>query len=225
MKFRMSKISSEILNDITEKDILDNIWKDKIFIACFTNSMNDYFWENYAKGKKQGVCIEIDMEKFKYNKILSEKGIILGNKTDYSYDNENNEIEWIIYDISGLEVVYKDNPSLDYYYDENLICLYGGCVDINKDDFRYYNNQGYSKKSDEWGQENEYRIRCAVRPKGQETYIKGTRILYHRPDFEFLFIDLSNQEDAFKIIINKEFELLDEIQSFCKSKGINLEII
>ena len=230
MKFRMSKISSNNLNDGTEKETIDAIWKDKIFIMCFTNCMKEYFWENYAKGKKQGVCIEVDMGKFKYNKIVSKDGIVLEKKTDYLHEKTNDENDWIIHDISGLEVVYKDNPSKDCYYDKELITLYEGCNDVGnnkplQENFKYYNNQGYSKDRKKWDIENEYRIRCTIRPKGSETYTYKTNILYYRPNFEHLYIDLSKQETVFKIIINKEFECIEEIHEFCKNKGLKLEVI
>ena len=54
MKLQLSQINEHDLNDEMEIKTLNPFYRHKVYICCFTNSISEYFWENYTKASING---------------------------------------------------------------------------------------------------------------------------------------------------------------------------
>lgn len=232
-KFRLSSLS--IVNDPDEMIYLDNIWKKKVFIISFTNKIDDYFWDNYVKSTKEGVCISIrnkNLDNFTCydeNNNKFKSFIDNGNKSVVNHKSYDKNEDWEIYDISCLKVLYTDyiEEYRDYRYD--LIDIFSNCENLNKQEliseFSSIKAQGFIKSKKKWEQESEYRVRITVRPIGQEQYFVRTIKHTPTPPFDYIYVDISKIINQIKIFIKKDFMFLEELEKLCSCSGIYFEII
>ena len=158
-----------------------------------TDKMSDYYWNEYAKGKKTGVCIKIDNKNFWYRNIKDDRGSYLKHKNDKIID-----LDWIIYSLDGLMIIY-DNVEKYSIEDEKFKNFFSECKNLceekKRDLYRVKHCQGYLKSSD-WGvKEKEYRIRAVIKNKCKFE-INGE---YKNPPYEYIFIDFSNFIDNISV--------------------------
>lgn len=223
-KLRLSRLDK--LKDVDEEANVDKIWNQKIFIVCFCNRLdNDYLWCNYPN-IENGVCI--DLGKIDTNTLtLYDSGNYNLSKvstTDLKCTTYYKSNNWGIHNISGLKVFYTNNLCEYTTFNKELSDFFEGVVVNNPHSFNNHELQGYIKKSREYSFEEEFRIRVSVRPKGPENIVKGTDICPARPEFEHLYIDISQFTD-FKILYKKGFAHKDELLKLCEKYNVNHEEI
>lgn len=167
----------DCLNDIVENAKIIDLWKNKVYVSCFTHREYEsvFFWDTYAKHSSEGVMITFKTNNL-YNLTIHPDEKCLAPALD-PCSSTNRSINfcadvhcnsWGIFDYSCLDVFYiprKTNiQKIDHY-------------------------QGRLKHL-EWDLESETRIRVAIRPLGHEYFIKGANTGYFKPYNEHLYAKL-----------------------------------
>lgn len=212
-----------------EVNYIEKIWHGKVFIACFTTEFDNVkLWREYSDKNKtnnlsESVCIEINK-----NKIENFDEYIVCTVDGYKYDNYSSpsinhlsyfeDEDWAVRECCGLRVVYKESPEDDCYYDEELIDIFG--IE-NKDSFKHIYDSGYVKKKEKWEIENEYRIRAIMHSKGMSCR-NGK---YPKPEFEYVYLDISNWIKHITVFVNKNFTNLAELKQMADKTGFQYKIV
>ena len=165
------------VNDTIENRYIDDLWKKKVYIACFTHREHEsyFFWNTYAKSSSIGVMISFltaDLRELSIHPDAECEKAPLGkcNKSDLSigFSPAVDASTWGVFDYSVLDVMYCprdiDPRTLDHF-------------------------QGRIKFP-EWDMESETRIRVAIRPKCLEARNKAAEIEYLTPENEYVFAKL-----------------------------------
>lgn len=179
------------VDDKTENERIDDFWKNKLFVTCFTYDKNgeQRFGDEYAQGN-QGVRIEFktktlcNLEVFLDEKCENKLDFI--DRTDLNYKGIDS---WGYRDVSLLDMEYVDD-------------LYEGLVkDEDFTGLTYNDKTGYAKiKSYSW--EKETRLRIALRSKGLENIYFEHQLKVVKPNFEYIFIKITD-----KMLENMEITL------------------
>lgn len=167
---RLSRL--DILNDVHEGERVDDVWKDKIFSACFTyrKSESFMFWCLYAK--KNGVMLTFKNEFF-YNEnfvVYADAACSIPfesycRSTPY-YRQSGDHSDWLLRDITYADVAYTSNFNEFKTVDEDLKELFDGCIMTGRNkDFTHTLYSGLVKGI-EWDSEEEVRFRVALSYKG-----------------------------------------------------------
>ena len=183
---RLSRLDQ--VNDPKENQRITSLWKGRVFVACFTNCIDNemYFFENYGP-----VRITF-LNNFCHSQVFIDSELtrkMLSFKTDYnsrsdmnlkSYDQAD---EWCIYDASFSDIYYTDD--LDMHIakdgDESNAGLIKTKIGLDKN--------GVLR---DWSVEKESRLRLAVRTIAFEPFLDGDCFKYPNPPFEYLFISIDN---------------------------------
>jgi hypothetical protein len=175
---RLSRL--DLVNDKIENSAITKLWKQKVFVSCFTHREHEsyFFWKTYAKGSTDGVRITFDSrtlgglsvhpdEKCKETPLSLCKRSSIGVAASTDIKAEN----WGVYDYSCIDIMYLPR-------DETGECL--------------ENYQGRLKYI-EWDMECETRLRIAVRPKGLEFISDGRINKYLIPENDYIYVLLSDE--------------------------------
>lgn len=224
-KFRLSRISN--LNDSKESKYINPFFDGKVFTFSLTKTIKEYFWDNYTQGfgKEGGIIIQIKNIRGWYESIVTKDGNAFQKvlKSNIDYKSYNQENDWGIYDISCLKVIYKDYPENDFDFDNETYEIYKDCkLFDNSEQYNRLiniNNQGYVKESI-WSEEDEYRIRIIMRPKGVEEILGIDRNVIPKFPSNFIYLDISNKFHLINILISKDFLYKDELNYICRKYGI-----
>lgn len=150
---KLSRIDQ--LNDSIENANILDLWKNKVYVSCFTyrDYESYFFWKVYAKGSSDGVRISFDRDLLLNLPIHPDGKCIEPSLNNYEKNNRNkdftyniNSTSWSIFDYSCVDIMYVPR----------------GTELKNGDNF-----QGRIKYS-EWDMEFETRLRVAIRPNRSE---------------------------------------------------------
>lgn len=177
---RLTRI--DLLNDKVENNSIIDLWKKKVFVACFTHREceSPFFWNEYSKKSHEGVRISFsrhsleNLTAYPDEKCISEQ-LKSCKKTEQitSRSMQIDSTHWGIFDYSILDIAYIDRNQL-----------------VNCDD----NTQGRIKYH-EWDLESETRLRVAIRPRFFESYLdeRTNKMAYHNPGNKYIYLKLSDQ--------------------------------
>ena len=178
------------LNDTIENKKNSNIWKSKIYTACFTHRKCEsyFFWETYAKGNPNGVRVSFNSEFLRDLSLhpdeqCKQPSLLASKEKDYDipFSADVTADFWEVYDYTLIDVVYVPR-------------------NMNMDDITRFQGRF---KYEEWDMECETRARVAVRPIGRDAKNKKTDIEYLTPNNERLFGKLSQGcLESMKITLN-----------------------
>ncbi len=226
-KLRLSNLDK--VNDPKELKYIDNIWKKKIFIISFTDYIRDYMWNQYANGA-DGICIEFTGLFNNLFDVCSEDGYKYDHidQTKFSHKSYQIDEDWGVRAIDYLKVFYFDDPENNKVYDEELINIFKELVPEQEllKSFSSMNGQGFVKEKI-WELESEYRVRVAMRPKGQETHssLYQATPIYHHPPFEYVFLNIENYNfDKLKIWVSDDFKEMGGLIEFQKQYHFQIEL-
>lgn len=172
---RLTRI--DLLNDIVENEKMLDLWKNKVFVSCFTHYEYEsyFFWMTYAKGRQDGVMISFDADHLKSliihpDKKCEEMHLLHCKNSDSSiaFSPQINAVNWGIYDYSFVDIAYVPR-------------------NINLESVEHF--QGRIKYV-EWEMEKETRIRVSLRPRGIEFAAEGEKIKYLAPASEYIYAKL-----------------------------------
>jgi hypothetical protein len=220
-RFRLTRIDK--ISDTLEIKYINNIWKERTYIGCFTNSYkNELIWDNYSNNST-GVCIdfgkiEVTTLKF-YDEDNNEYEKIL--EMDKKYSSYNHTTDFRLRSVSGLKVIYANDPELLAVPDKELLDFFDGVQDVNdRDGFYKHPFQGYIKESRLFEYEKEFRIRVALLPKGIGTTLTFKGQVFHSPPSNYIYMGVKLEN--LKVYIKKENDLHDVIVKFCSSNKIEV---
>lgn len=202
---RMDKV-----NDKIENDKIHELWKNKVYVSCFTYREYEsyFFWNTYAKCKPCGIMISFQ------TKHLHDLLFYPDEKCQTSH----------------LEACKQTIPEATF--NENVSSEYWGVYDYSCIDISYIPRSMDLKKLDhfqgrikyhEWDMECETRLRIAIRPKCQEYFIERDKFLYRRPSNEYLYAKLPDECLQSMTITLSPFDngvLKDEVEKLLKDNDL-----
>jgi len=223
-RFRLTRIDH--ISDNLEVNYIDRIWKARTYIGCFTNSnVNELMWQHYTKSNT-GVCIDFgkidtfglkfyDEENNEYKRIP---------EVDMTYSSYNQTTDYRIHSVSGLKVLYLNDPEYLAIPNHELIDFFKGVQDVNdRDGFYNHPFQGYVKESRLFKFEQEFRIRVSILPKGMGTKLTLRGQIYYSPPKKYIYME--TDINTLKVYVKNENPFLDEITSFCNQNGIEIFVL
>lgn len=166
------------LNDLVENQNMHDLWKEKVYVSCFTYREREsyFFWNTYCKCKPYGVMISFQANTLKKlsfypDEKCQEMPLLECQKTiPNSPFSENVSADtWGIYDYSCVDIDYIPRG-------------------IKFDEIEHF--QGRIKYH-EWDMECETRLRVAIRPKCYESKLAKKQFHYLRPRNKYLYAKLS----------------------------------
>lgn len=226
------------LNDKNEVSYLTNYSKGKVFISCFTASLNEKFWSHndYAKSCESGVCIAFDVAKLLEVKIMScsYEYLDYSDRMIFNYDKYENTSDYRIRNLVFDKVKYKKDPMEDYTFDSETFHFFENVSNINETELIKYckgiNNSGFVKtildaNGNDQSYENEYRILARILHKGSELKWQEENKKFPKEIFDRLLLDIKPLISSFVIIVKKQFTSLNEIEELAKNYNFKYEII
>ena len=173
------------VNDPEENNRVSSLWNTKLFVACFTHTLDnaEYFFSNYGNVR---ITFTPDFSS-KYIYSDSELTNCFQNyKTDNgnaSHNTYSGPSDWAVFDVSWSDVYYTDDLRKHIFEDE---------YSSNAGLIKLKNGTDYNNISVDWSIETETRVRVAIRPIGCEFYHRkqDNSIRYYLPPFESVFITL-----------------------------------
>ena len=199
----------DLVNDSVENKALIELWKNKIFVSCFTHLDHEsyFFWQTYSEGSPDGVMLSfdrsllIDLKIYPDDKCMSEP-LDFCKKTEFgiSFSSDIDSKKWGIYDYSLIDVFY-----------------------LNRDESIYDFDHLGRFKFNEWKMENETRIRVALRPKCFEAKLEGKDIVYLSPENKYIYARLPDNIFETMIITLSPYsddELQEKIEKLLFNNGL-----
>ena len=186
---RSLRLSSLIkVNDPQENKRITSVWNEKVFVACFTNTLenSDYFFANYGK-----VRITF-LNKFEHPDIFFDSTLKFKSidfhldcksKSDLEHKSYSNDQDWCLFDVSFADVYYTDN--LDLHISSDGFESNAGLI-------KQKNGMDNKGNSRDWSVEKESRLRVTVRPIALEAVSKENDYEYHKPPFDYLYVSIEN---------------------------------
>lgn len=176
----------DLVNDPEENKRITSIWNKKVFVACFTTTLNneEYFVNHYAK---EGVRIVFKTECIVKAQLFYDdsckNAISHFSKSNLHHKSYKETSDWVIFDNSLLDIFYTDDISQfnSSYGESNAGVIKNKIgIDIN----------GMSRN---WEIENETRLRVALRPLGLENDYNHQKKTYEQPfpPFKYIYMDIS----------------------------------
>lgn len=169
----------DLLNDTLENEKIHDLWKNKVYVSCFTNRGYEsyFFWKTYARGSSDGVRISFKTDCLLDLSVAPDKKCenkLLKYEKENIVDNISNIVskrDWEIFDYSVLDIKYLQRDA-DISESKEFLGRY---------------------KYREWDMEQETRIRVAIRPRGLEFETKGLDDFeYIKPEEKHLYLGLSD---------------------------------
>lgn len=170
------------LNDTVENERNSDLWKYKIYTACFTHRECEslFFWKTYAgkdfKGNSEGIMISFEANSLIYLSIhpdekCEEPALVISEQKDYNvpFSPVVNSDSWVIYNYAWVDICYISRDIDDYEIPHFL------------GRFKYK----------EWDMECETRLRVAIRPLGEHIKKEKMNFLYLNPNNEQIYAKLS----------------------------------
>lgn len=182
--FRLSRL--DLVNDPEENKRITSIWNKKIFVACFTNTLNneEYFVNHYAKDGARIVFKTENLIKAQLFYDESCKNAIPHfSETNLHHTSYKELTDWEVFDNSLLDIFYSDDISeFDGSYGESNAGIIKSKIGSDR--------CGISRN---WGVESETRLRVALRPLGLENIYNREKKKHVQPfpPFEYIFLDIS----------------------------------
>lgn len=183
------------VNDLDENKRITSLWNSKVFVSCFTHSLDNelYFFENYGKVR-----------------------ISFYNKFDIDNLFFDSELKLPFLDFHKHYASHSVDHDVDYSDRKNW-CLYNSCIA----DVFYTTDLNLHKRGDgelnaglikqiygvdtegnirNWSIEEETRIRVAIRPIAPElkSIVKG-KAVYHKPPFSSLFFSIKETINSIEL--------------------------
>lgn len=182
-------------------------------------------WQHYTEGIT-GVCInfgKIDISGLRfYDEDNNEYEKI--NETDYQYLSFNRTTDYRITSVSGLKVIFENDPEYLAIPNHELMNFFEGIQDVNdRDGFYNHPFQGYVKESRLFNFEQEFRIRVELLPKGIETKLTIKGQIFHSPPTKYIFMEI--HVNTLKVYVRKENPFLEEITIFCNKNDLEMRIL
>ena len=181
---RLSRL--DLVNDPKENQRITSLWNSKVFVACFTNTLENelYFFKNYGKvriilsNNFTSPSVFFDSELTKKIPFFKSHYNLSTNTSLNSYEQSD---DWCIYDTSLADIYYTDNLCSHISNDGKE--SNAGLIKVK---------QGFDKHNtmQNWTIEKESRLRVTVRPIGSEFVSNKTVFYYPKPFFNYLFIPI-----------------------------------
>ena len=172
---RLTRI--DLLNDGVENQKIFKLWKNKVYVSCFTHREDEsyFFWETYAKRSLEGIRISFETKQLHHLSIhpdeTCEKDALVECKRsdcNHIFSSKDDLSSWGVRDYSCVDIAYVPR-NLTFDDDDNF--------------------QGRIKYT-EWDMEAETRLRVAIRPKCLEFYLNDTEFEYYTPENKYIFAKL-----------------------------------
>lgn len=198
------------VNDPQENKRITSLWNEKVFVACFTNTLKnaDYFFTNYGKVRITFLNKFEQLDVF-FDATLKSKLIDFymdcKAKSNLGYKSYSRYQDWCLFDSTFADVYYTDD--LDSHISSDGFELNAGLIKQKSG----IDNKGNSR---DWSVEKESRLRVAVRPIAKEFVIKGTEINCPKPTFDYLYVsidDLVVQIELYDLCTTTERIYFDKI--------------
>ncbi len=179
---RLSRL--DLVNDPEENKRITSLWNTKVYVACFTNTLESskYFFENYGKVritfKNALVKRDVYFDSQLTNK-LSDFCLDYNSKSDLKRKTYSEPQDWCLFDVSFADVFYTDDLSMHIANDGH---------EYNAGLIKSRRGVDWKGIKQDWSVEKESRLRVAVRPIGMEFIRKGISFDYPKPPFEYLYI-------------------------------------
>lgn len=180
---RLSRL--DLVNDPDESKGIMELWRNKVYVACFTHSLDSeqYFIESYARGNGGRLIINalmLDKVKFYYDSEC-QREIPRIDRSDMKHREYMKETDWGIYASYLADIRYADDITpyiqTDNRHDVGLVkAKEGPDTDGGIQD---------------WSIERETRLVVALRPRGKEFYFDSHRgKQYFVPPLNYIYISL-----------------------------------
>ena len=185
------------VNDPEEGNRIKSLWKDKIFVTCFTYTLKnaDYFWTHYGKVRISFLTQDFILKIFSDDKCtnaLCDFKKDCGACEDACHRTYETAHDWCTFDISIGDIFYTDD--LRKYIGDDRGELFPGLIKLK-------NGFDRNRTQQNWEIEAETRIRVAVRPIGVGVFLNKTnnKFSYYTPPFDSLYLPLPNRIMAIDI--------------------------
>lgn len=193
---RLSNLVNVGINDEMESERITSIWRNKIYVVCFTSTLDnqEYFIKEYGASHRLRIKIDtLDVNNLYFDPECTKK-IDKIERSDTNYKNNINKIDrYVLKEDWG----YRTSELLQVEYVDEIL-------EYNGEDGHESNagiiKQRYGKwrngKQANWEQEKETRIRVALRPKYIENYRNGIDFITPMPieaaGIEYIYLSLKN---------------------------------
>lgn len=178
------------VNDPEENKRITSLWNSKVFVACFTHTLDNetYFFQNYGHIRitfyNDLDVNDIYFDTTQKDKLLSFKKDLnehsITTKCDY-----NLQSSWCLFDSCLSDVYYTDNINL-HVADENN--------ESNAGLIKSRHGVNVSGNKCDWSMEEETRLRVAIRPISFECVLNNRNCFeYPKPPFEYLYFSIANK--------------------------------
>ena len=168
----------DLLNDYIENQKILELWKNKVYVSCFTHREHEsfFFWETYAKKSYDGVMLSFEQKylsnlTFHTDEKCEDSKLDDCNKSDTTIlpDLNISNTSWGIFDYSSVDIIYIPRGTT-FEKDDHFL----GRI-----------------KHQEWDMEFETRLRLAVKPRFFEVYSEKNKFKYYAPNNKYIYAKLS----------------------------------
>ena len=199
----------DLVNDFVENEALIELWKNKIFVSCFTHLDHEsyFFWQTYSEGSPDGVMLSFEqsflngLKIYPDDKCMSEPlDFCKRSDLDITFSSDIDSKKWGIYDYSLIDVFYLTRG--ESIYDLDHLGRF---------------------KFNEWDMENETRIRVTLRPKSFEAKLAGKDIMYLSPRNKYIYAKLPDNVLETMVITLSPFsddKLQEKIETLLYRNGL-----
>ena len=193
---RLSNLANININDEVEGERITSIWKDKVYVVCFTSTLinQEYFIDKYNADCRLRIKLDtLDTHSLFYDSECTQK-IDMLDRSAVNYKNDiavserySSKDDWGYRTSELLRVEYVDEIS-EYIYEDG----YEANAGIVKQRYGKWRTGELAY----WEQEQETRVRVALRPKYFENYINGLEPIIPNPieaaNIEYIYLSIKN---------------------------------
>ncbi len=201
---RLTNLGNARINDEVEGRRIKSIWKDKVYVVCFTNTLSnqEYFKKMY--GAECLVRIKLDtlmLDRLFYDSECVQR-IDFVNRSDINYKNSIDESErYSLQEDWGYRT--SELLCMEYVDDISEYILEDG-FEANAGIIKQRCGKWRTGETAIWEEEQEVRVRVALRPKYFENYRSGLEFITPNPleaaNIEYIYISLNKVEYDIKAI-------------------------
>lgn len=197
------------VNDPCENSRINSLWNKRIFVSCFTHSMDnsEYFYKYYNPVR---ITIKVDHSiNMVYEDSKCTMPVSIKNYPSITKDMDYRQLnDFEVYDISIADIYYTDDFGKHFL---------GNGHESNAGLIKLTNGYDTNYVTRNWKTEKETRVRVAIKPKGIGAYLnekndicyyalpEHVTALYYPIPGEIVSIDLWDK------VSNKEKEVFEKI--------------
>lgn len=196
------------VNDLMENRHLIDLWKEKVFVSCFTHRIPEtyFFWKSYPKSCNDGVRIDFCNIALNNSEGIfwdseCKAAISAEKQSSFEMKTEILNKDWLLHAFYKNDIIYAKRGSESEYENWAARCKYK-----------------------EWDLEEETRIIAALRPNCFEANLIDLKFEYHRPNEEAIFLKLPSKcIETMRITLNPwaDETLRSKVESLLKEEGLH----